>query len=197
MSISKTDILNRSLTLIGALPVVNISDDSNNARILNRVYESSLRAILSEEKWNFATKRVLLTKLSATLDWYDTGEIYVYQKPLDLVRIYGTNFPSATWREEGDYIISDTDGLGLRYVYYLDAPSKYPGFFIEAFSDKLCSDIAYMIVNSASLGEKYKQIYETVSLPKAQTANAQTGTQQFIQDDAWELAKYNNTNINA
>lgn len=193
MSISKTEILNKALTLVGAAPVTNIDDDSNNARVMSRVYEIALRSVLSECKWNFATKRALLTLTTDTMAWYDTGNTYVYQKPIDMIKIFGTNTANSEWREEGDYIISDTTGLGVRYVYYLDQPSKYPAYFIDAFVDKLCSDVAYMIVNSATLGEKFKQLYEGISLPKGIASNAQVGDQQALQDDAWELAKYRDT----
>lgn len=197
MAISKTDILNKALTLIGAAPITNIDDDSNNARILSRVYETALRSVLSEAKWNFATKRSLLSAVTDVPEWFDVGEIYVYQKPADMIRIYGTSSRSASWREEGDLIYSDTTGLGLRYVYFLDTPSKYPSYFSDALIDRLASDIAYAIVNSDALGTKYKNLYETISLPKAQSANAQTGIQQTSTDDAWELAKYNDIQVNA
>lgn len=197
MSVSKTDICNKALTLVGASPIVSIDDDTNNARILSRVYEIALRSILSECKWNFATTRTTLSLLTDTLPWYDSGETYIYQKPTNMIRVFGASDDDANWREEGDHIVSDTSGLGLRYVYYLDTPSKYPASFVEAFVDKLCSDIAYMIVNSATLGEKFKTIYEEVSLPKATAENSQVGVQQYLRDDAWEDAKYNNTNVNA
>lgn len=188
---TKSEIANKSLTLVGANPIVNLTDDTPEARIVNRVYELSLRSILSECKWNFATKRVLLTLSADVLKWYDTGETYVYIKPNDQIRIFELSSRTATWREEGKYIISDTSGLGVRYVYYLDSPSQYTAQFINAFNDKLCSDIAYMIVNSKTLGDKYKVIYEDISLPKATSANSQAGTQQVPQDTAWLDAKHN------
>jgi hypothetical protein len=194
---TKTEIINKALTLIGAAPITNIDDDSNNARVMSRVYESSLRSVLGECKWNFATKRALLTASTYTFDWYDTGETYVYVKPSDMIRIFGLSSPSASYREEGDYIISDTQSLGVRYVYYNDIPSKYPAYFVDALVDRLASDIAFMIVNSSSLGDKYKNLYESVSLQKATMMNSQTGTQQTIQDDAWELSRYNDINVNA
>jgi hypothetical protein len=197
MAISKTQILNKALTLIGAAPVTSIDDDTTNARTLSNVYETSLRSILSECKWNFATKRIDLSLSTDTLDWYDVGQTYVYQKPADMIRIFDTNDSNSTWREEGEYIISDTTGLGVRYVYYLDVPSKYPSYFVDAFVDRLCADIAYMIVNSTTLGEKYKALYESVSLPKAISSNSQTGVQQVLKDDAWELSKYNDNNSQA
>lgn len=192
MAISKTLIINKALTEVGATPVTSIDDGTNNADILSRVYEISLKSILSECKWNFATKRALLTLSADMLAWYDTGETYVYVRPSDIIKIFGTNSPSATFREELDYIISDTSGLGIRYVYYLEDPTKYSHLFIEAFIDKLCSDIAYMIVNSSSLGEKYLELYEKISLPKATSSNSQVGKQATLTDDAWELAKYQN-----
>jgi hypothetical protein len=197
MAISKTDILNKALTLIGAGPVVSIDDDSNNARILSRVYNISLQSILSECMWNFATKRALLSQVTDTLAWYDTGNTYVYQKPIDMIRIFGTNSSSATWREEGDNIISDTSGLGVRYVYLVDTPNRYPSYFIDAFVDKLSSEIAYAVVNSASLAVQYKELYESVSLPKAMAMNSQTGVQQTLNDNAWEMAKYQDTQTDA
>lgn len=197
MAISKTDILNKALTLVGAQPVTNIDDDSNNARVCSRVYEMALRSILGECKWNFATTRATLTVSADTMPWYDTGENIVYIKPNDVIRIFESNDPDSRWREEGDYIISDTSGLGIRYTYYLDSPSKYPGYFLDAFTDKLCSDIAYAIVNSQDLGTKFKTAYEKISLPKALSANSQTGRQQYLKDDAWERAKDQNNQPDA
>ena len=196
MAVTKTDLLNKALTLVGANPIVSIDDLTNNARILSRVYETALRSVLSEAKWNFATTRSSLSISASVPAWYDIGENIVYDRPNNVIRIYGTSDKNAAWREEGDFIYSDTADLGLRYVYYLDDPSKYPAYFTEALIDRLCSDIAYAIVNSSTLGDKYYKAYEIVSLPKAQSANAQTGIQQTVQDDAWELAKYSDNPIN-
>ena len=190
MSVSKTALLNKALTLVGAPPITSITQDTNNARILTTVYEVSLRSILSECKWNFATKRVNLSVSTETLAWTDVGETIIYIKPTDIIRIFGVNAPNIRWREEGDFIISDSSGLGLRYVAFVDDPTKFPGLFTDAFVDKLASDIAYQIVNSSSLGEKYLKKFEQLSLPKATAANSQSGIQQRLQDDEWELSKF-------
>jgi len=190
MAVSKVDICNMALTRLGASPIVSLDDDSANARALNRVYEIALRSILSECKWTFATKRTLLALVSGALAWYDSGETIIYQRPSDCIRIFGTNDDDATWREEGEYIISDTSGLGLRYVYYLDAPSKYTISFIDAFADRLAADIAFLLLNSSTKAEAMLEKYKKVSLPTARAENAQTGTHQYLKDDAWETAKY-------
>lgn len=197
MATSKVELINKALTLVGANPITSIDDDTNNARIVLRVYDIALRSILSECKWNFATVRQLLVTVTDTLDWYDTGETYVYQKPVDAIRIFGTNDADAKWREEGDFIISDTSALGVRYVQYVDNPDKYPSSFIDAFSDRLCADIAFMVLNSLATAQTFQEKYEKVSLPKARAENSQLGTQQTLKDDAWELAKYGNSSENS
>lgn len=197
MSAAKTAIINKALTYAGAAPVTSIDDETNNARVVRGVYELSLRSVLSECKWNFATRRRLLSVSADTLDWYDVGEGIVYVRPSEVVRIFGTNSQGASWREEGDYIISDTSGLGIRYTYFLDDPTKYSAQFIDALVDKLTSDIAYMIVNSGTLGEKYLMKYQKSSLPNATAANSQAGIQQVLVDDAWESAKWFNGQPNA
>lgn len=197
MAIDKIELINKSLTLVGANPITSIDDSANNARIVNRVYEISLRSILSECKWNFATTRALLTQVTDTMAWYYTDEAYVYARPVDVIRIFGTNDNDAMWREEGDFIISDTSGLGVIYVRYIDDPVKYPASFTEALIDKLASDIAYMILNSGTVADKFNEKYQKVTLPNARAENAQIGTQQIMIDDAWELAKYGNESVDS
>lgn len=192
MSISRTEICNKALTLVGAEPIVNITDDTRNARILNRIYELSLKNILSEAPWVFALKRVLLSTSADSLDWEDTNENNLYVKPSDMVRAFRANDKDAVWREHGDYIISDTDDLGLEYVYYLDTPSKYTASFVNAFVDLLASDIAFMVLNSKTVAESRLEKYEKVSLPKAMAENAQIGVYAVMKDDEWDRSKRGN-----
>lgn len=198
MAISKTIIINKALTLIGAKQITSVDDGTNTANLVGSIYETSLKSVLSECKWNFATKRANLpTNSTASLDFYDVGEGLIYDRPTDVIRIYSSNPPEAKWREEGDYIISDSSGLGIRYVYYIEDTTKFPIFFVEALVDKLASDLAYSVVNSASLAQGFIQKYENISLPKAISDNSKTGVQQTLQDDAWELAKYYNNQPNS
>ena len=192
MANSQTAILNKALTLVGAAPVVSITDGTPNANILSNVYEIALQSILSECKWNFATKRVNLAVSATQPAWLNLGEVAVYALPTDVIRIYGTNPQTANWREEGGLIISDTVGLGILYVYYDENPGDYPSYFLDAFIDKLCADIAYQVINSAQIAEKFTEKYEGMSLPKAMSSNSQTGIQQIPNDDYWVLAKFGN-----
>jgi len=183
MAVSKTSLCNHALTLCGAAPITNITDDTNNARVLNRVYEVTRKSILTECRWTFATSRATLSLSAVTMPWEHDGEAYVYVRPSHALRIFETSDRNAIWREEGDYIISNTASLGIKFVYDHDDPSKYPSSFAEAFIDKLAANICYMILNSASKAEGFITKYEGVSLPKAMAESAQTGEQLDPPDD--------------
>lgn len=190
MSISKTSTVNKALTLCGAAPVTNITDDVNNARIVDRVYEIARKSILCECLWSFATTRGTLSTTAANLAFHYDDENYVYVRPTVALKIFDVSDKDAIWREEGDLIITDTANLGIRYVYDHDDPSKYPAYFLEAFIDKLCVDISYTIINSTTKADSFLQKYLKVSLPAAKSANSQIGTQQLVNDDQWVLTKF-------
>lgn len=196
MANSQTAIINKALVLVGASTITNIGDNSPNAIALSNVYELSLQSILSECKWNFCTKRFKPSVVASSSTGYPAflypGEIAVYALPNNVIRIWTTNPSTACIREESGQLISDTVNLGIIYTYYDDNPGDYPSYFLDAFIDKLCSDIAYLIINSATLAESFIKKYETVSLPKAMSANSQTGVQQRPRDGAWTDAKYYN-----
>jgi hypothetical protein len=192
MSVSQTSLINKALTLCGAAPITSITDDTNNARTANRVYEIALKSVLTECRWTFATTRATLSLSADTMPWYHDGEAYVYVRPSTCLRIFEVSDRVARWREEGDYIISDTASLGIKYVFYHTDPSKYPAPFLEAFIDKLCTDVSYSIINSTTKAEGFFGKYQKVSLPAAMAANAQTGEQQEVMDDEWLGSKYGN-----
>jgi len=124
--------------------------------------------------------------------WEYVNEAYVYVKPADAIRIYDVSDTQAEWRVEGDLIISDTASLGIKYVYFIDNPAIYPPKFLDAFIDLLCSDICFMITNSAPKAEAFLEKYNKVSRIKAKAENSQVGTHQKVKDDAWENSKYQN-----
>lgn len=196
MTITKTDILNKALTLVGANPIVSIDDDTENARVLKRVYDLSLRSVLSECEWYFAMTRSLLALSGDTLAWTEAAwENYIYVRPIAAIRIFSTNHRTAKWREEGQYIISDTSGLGVRYSWFIEDTTKYPVFFVDALIDKLCENVSYYILNSPSKSQEFKETYLKISLPRAMSVNSQIGIPEYMNDDAWVLAKDGDTYV--
>lgn len=196
MANSQTQIINKALVLCGAATVISITDNSPNAIALSNVYELSLQSILAECKWNFCTTRAKFSVVPSSSTKYPAflypREAFVYAIPVGVIRIWQTSPATAQIREENGQLISDTANLGIMYTFYDDDPNDYPSYFLDALIDKLCSDIAYQIINSAGIAEAFIKKYQEVSLPRAVSANSQTGVQQQPNDIAWTEAKYFN-----
>lgn len=192
---STVAIVNHALILCGASTVTSITEDTANARAVNAVYEIARKTILTEARWTFSTTRsTLATVATTTIAWFHEEESYVYTRPTDALRIWELSDLNAFWREEGNYLISSTAGLGAKYSFDQSDVSKWPPEFVAAFIDKLCADISFMILNDAKKAAIYLEKYEKLSLPKARSANSQVGLYESHMDDAWTGAKYSSGN---
>lgn len=192
----KVTIVNRALSLLGAEPIVNLTDNTPEAKIANRFYDESRKSVLSEVLWNFATKRELLNLSVFTPAWVKDQVNYVFQLPSDVIRIFGVNSDYITWRIEGQYLYADTNEIGILYVYNMTDTTKYSAAFIDAFADKLAADMCYAITNSNTETKLLLEKYTGQSLPKATAENSQTGTPDQIDDNLWSNARFGYSPVN-
>lgn len=184
-------ICNHALLLCGASPITSLTEDSTNARALNAVYENSRKSFLTECRWTFAlTRSSLSIGDTDVFAWLHDEESYAYTRPTSCLRIWEVSDPDAIWREEGDYIISNTASLGTLYTWDHDQVGLWRQKATEAFIDKLCADISFIILNSADKARMFLEKYEKVTLPKAMSEDSQIGTHQEVIDDYWLKSKF-------
>lgn len=183
---SKVAIVNKALTHLGAARITSLSDDSVESQSASNMYNQSLRSVLAECDWKFATKKVLLNKLDIEPAWNNDGKLYYYQLPDDFVEIFGVMDESAKWEREGETILTDAaKTFGIKYVYFCDNTSLYTPSFIDAFACKLAADMCYELTNSESKTMNLLQLYKGEYLPVARTKNARAGNLPKIKDDHW------------
>ena len=192
----KVTIVNRALSLLGAEPITNLTDNTREAEIASRIYDESRKSILSECLWNFAAKRDTLNLSTDTLDWYKDQANFVFQLPSDIIRIFGVSSNNINWRIEQQYLIADTNEIGIIYVFNQTDTTKFSASFVDAFADKLAADMCYAILNSNTESKLLLEKYDGVSLPKAMAENSQVGTPAQIIDDLWVNSKYGGSPIN-
>ena len=198
MALTKTEIVNMAITLLGGRTLTDADTDTTTEADLARVYyKSCIESLLSETVWDFATKRVILTVNANPIPYSRQAENFIvsYDVPSDVVQIFDTSYKAAIWRREGVNIISDTIGLGIRYTYLNNDPSTYPTYFSEALADYLAYKMAYAELNSRSMAEGLLNQYRKISLPAAKSKNAQVGTPTPLAQDYYILARYGGANI--
>ncbi len=177
---SKVSIINKALTLLGANRITSLSDNTIEAKTANAVYDQSLRSILSETCWSFATKRTLLNRLEETPE---VGNGYYFQRPSDCIEIFEAT--ANCWRPEGEKIWALDPELGVRYTYFNDDDTFYSPKFVDALACRLAADMSYDITNSASRTQELTSLYEGEYLPRALHHDASHQGETVVKDDEW------------
>jgi hypothetical protein len=170
--LTKLDICNRALTRCGAEPIATLTDNNKRALLVVAQYEATLREILNDTTWNFATKRVELSLDGSPLYKFKS----VYSIPTEVIRVLEIN-SEEPFRIEGKELLTNTvsETLASRCIVYIDDPSKYSPGFVKAFYLKLAEDMAYSLVQSATLQQSIIAEAERY-LRRARSYNSQEGT---------------------
>src|SRR5438105_3090689 len=153
---SKVSIANRALTKLGADRILLLSDDTQQARVMNSMFDDVRDAEIRRHHWKFAIKRASIPALVAAPVW---GYAYQYPVPMDYLGLVQVNQiyvrsvrkGTAPWSVEGGNILTDlTAPLNVRYVARIDNPGTYDPLFVEALACKLALEAAESLTQSSS-----------------------------------------------
>ena len=155
MAISNIAIANRALTLLAVDRILAFDENSEQARKMNAIFETTRDALLSEHNWNFARKERLLSLLSdePLLDDY----AYAYQIPSDCLRVLRlqTYFTFAIY---GNKVYTNSNDPRIEYIAQITDPTKFSAGFVKAFAARLAADLAYPITQNATLAKNAEEI---------------------------------------
>jgi hypothetical protein len=168
---NKIDICNSALARCGGEAIIALTDTSKRAVTVSKQYEITLREMLNDSPWNFAITRAELSQSGEPL----FGHVASYKLPDNCVRVLELD-NRIPYRVESGFIVCDTlELIKIKYIAFIDDPTKYSGSFIKALSLKLAEDISYILVQSAALQEAIAKEAERY-LRKARSMNSQEGT---------------------
>lgn len=170
-----TSICNRALRLIGENPINSIDDTSTEAaRVCKQFYNFTLRSVLEEGKWPFATIEVPVTRITAAD--YSKEQKYLYAIPDNCALIIGLskrynrksmrkgidwdirfisslsktviicNEESIT-KEEITDVAEQDEQIILEYIADTQLPSSYTATFIRCLVAQLAADICMPITH--------------------------------------------------
>lgn len=151
---TKADICNLALATLGerqTVASITPPDGSPRAGDCARWYPVALKAILEEHDWSFATTKVVPVQF-ADLDTETWGWSYAYAVPADCVKVSALTDAASSLRrplrfeksfyKNGEAIFCNSSKPILTYVAYVDHPSRYPSYFIQALATLLA---AYLV----------------------------------------------------
>lgn len=181
-------ICNSALRKIGAEEIASISDSNKRARLCNTLYPKIRDRLQRSYLWNFCIERAALVESATDPAFEFTNQ---FDKPVDMLRpLY--LYQGGTWREEGDYIVTNDSSANLVYIKQETDPTKFDSMFDEAIAWILASELAYPIVQSITLAQSAAAQANEI-LMDAKSADAQSGTPQEFNADAWLQSRENFT----
>lgn len=195
---SITGIANRALQMVGDAAILNLTDNSPQARAANNCYDACRRAELRAHRWNFAKRRTLL---AASTDTPPFGYAYAFPLPSDCLYVPLTNDWDEDWHLEGRTILSNANdsplsanppppgpALALVYVADITDPTLFDALFCEALSARMAVEMVERLTQSnqklAAMQNKYQ-----FAIAQASSANAFEQLAIEPPEDSWIVGR--------
>lgn len=147
-AVSEVDICNLALDQIKGGTIVSLeSPETNTEALCARWYHQTRREVLRKAPWNFAIKRIILARNSASpiFQYADA-----YDLPADHIRILTINEQDAVdvdYEIEDNQILLDNSGgpLYIRYIFDQQTVTKFDALFTRLFYLELAMKMAINI----------------------------------------------------
>ena len=174
--VSRIDICNQGLVLIGANTIASFTDNTVESKVANQLYETTLRSLLTKARWRFATKQAQLTKLSADpLDKWDSA----YQIPNDAILIHTVTVSDnvIVFDRYNEELYTNTSSSDVVVCHYTFQPheKEFPDYFTQAVVFELASLFAGAIARNDQLSMLYqKRGQQQLVLARSMESQTQT-----------------------
>lgn len=202
MAQSVTGIANRALQLVGATSILNLTDNSPEAREVSRAYDFCRRAELRAHRWNFAIKRA---QLAPDTDAPVFEFQYQFTLPSDCLRVLIPNDATLDWKVEGKKLLTNTAtspfgagvfgasvspsaALYLRYIADVEDTTYFDAAFCEALSVRVALAIVERLTQSNQKKAQLKDDYRA-AIAEASAINAFEKLPAEAPDDDYWLAR--------
>jgi len=179
-----TGICNQALSRLGGNLIININDETNEARLCKANYVNVRDIVLEEHQWSFAVARFQLP-ISIVKDDADqySNKFLIPPNVINIIRAGDDKDDrhqnSTSWRIEGKYIVSNVDKLYVKAIVRVGDPGLYSPMFIQAVAIRLAAEIAVALTNKVPLQQSLFQEYEFI-LNKAAQKDGQQGSGERI-----------------
>lgn len=185
-------VCSAALLQLGKAPISAFTDPTDTARLCANLYPIERDALLRENDWNFAKKRVIL---APTVDVPAFGFPAQFALPGDFLRLisvgdWKVGMPACgSFKVEGRNILASGAALPLVYVFRNEIESTWDSRVVELMTARMLWKLAYPVTQSTSLRDTLRDEYNAMariarSIDAQENPSDELGTDQFalVQD---------------
>lgn len=176
MALSKFDICNQALVLVGANTITSFSQNTTESIVANQLYETTVEDLLTKCRWRFASKQVQLSKNTTNPDArYESS----YALPSDALILHTVTVSDdvINYDRYGQNIFTNTTSSDTVIADYTFQPSEsiFPPYFAKVLVFELASLFAGAIARNDQLANLYAQ-RSVAQLQQAKSIDSQAQT---------------------
>ena len=179
---SKVSISNMALSRIGVDIITSFTENSQQARLCNLLFNQSLDFLLQLYPWNFALVKTTLAQVTTPPVYnYD----HAYQLPtspycLQVVEVDG----GYNYKIEGRLLLIDEDTVNITYIKRVVDMNELSALFTETLVFYLASQLCLPLTNNKGMSDDLLNKYQ-MALQKARLRDAQEDTAKSMQTGSW------------
>ena len=181
---SVVDICNEAMDLLGAATIISLTQDSKEARLCNRRFDTVRDSVLRTHLWNVGLTRKEIAPDATAPDF---GFTYQYTLPTDPYCLRVVSFwnsvvdnevaaydSNVMYKIEGRKILSNEGTCKITYIARVEDTELYDSLLSSVIAYRLAADTAYGITGSMSVAQNMQALYEA-RLREAKGVDAMEG----------------------
>ena len=190
---SVVDICNEAMDLLGAATITSLTENSKEARLCNRRFNTVRDAVLRSHPWNTAVTRASIARDSVAPAF---GFSYQYTMPTDpyclrVLSFWNSNVDNeiaaydsqVMYKIEGRKILSNEGTCKITYIGRVTDTEQFDPMLSNTIAHRLAAETAYAITGSTSVSQQMQQLYE-FRLREARSMDGMEGyPDKIIADD--------------
>jgi hypothetical protein len=181
------------MDLLGAATITALTENSKEARLCNRRFETVRDAVLRAHPWNVAIARANLAKDSEAPAFGFSSQFTLPTDPycLRVLSFWNSNVDSdvapydsqVMFKIEGRKVLSNEGSCKITYLARVTDTEQYDSLLSSTIAHKLAAETAYAITGSTTVSQSMQQLYE-LRLREARSIDAMEGVpDKMIADD--------------
>ena len=191
---SVVDICNEAMDLLGAATITALTENSKEARLCNRRFETVRDSVHRAHPWNVAVTRKQLAKDSEAPSF---GFLYQFTLPSDpyCLRVMSLHTETvdseispydtqAMFKIEGRKVLTNEETCRIVYISRVEDTELYDSSLSNAIAYRLAAETSYAITGSTSVSQQMFSLYEA-RLREARSMDAIEGKADSIISDAF------------
>jgi len=190
---SVVDICNEAMDLLGAATITSLTENSKEARLCNRRFDTVRDAVLRSHPWNTAVTRAEIARDSTAPAF---GFTYQYTMPTDpyclrVLSFWNSNVDNEVaaydsqvmYKIEGRKILSNEGTCKITYIGRVTDTEQFDPMLSNTIAHRLAAETAYAITGSTTVAQQMQALYEQ-RLREARSMDGMEGyPDKIIADD--------------